>query len=204
MLRYLSGLAGTGLALVPAMVVVVLGFGRASQAAPVSYEAIMDGPSESPPNSSTGTGFGTVDVDTTTHLWHLHCDFQGLAGTTTASHLHSPTAVAFTGTAGVATTTPSFTGFPLGVTSGTYDNTLDMTQSSSYNPSFVTANGGTTTSAELALAQGIADGKAYWNIHTQTFGGGEIRGFLVPLPEPSSALILGAGAMLVMRRRRGC
>ena len=58
--------------------------------------------------------------------------------------------------------------------------------------------------ADIYRGQGIADGKAYWNIHTQTFGGGEIRGFLVPVPEPSSALILGAGAMFVMRRRRDC
>jgi hypothetical protein len=196
MSRHLFGFA--------ALMVVVLGLGRAVHAAPVSYQAIMSGPAESPTNSSPGIGYGTVDVDTMTHFWHLHCDFSGLTGTTTASHIHSPTAVAFTGTAGVATTTPSFAGFPLGVTSGTYDNTLDMTQSSSYNPSFVSANGGTPTSAELALAQGIADGKAYWNIHTQTFGGGEIRGFLIPLPEPGSALILGAGAMFVMRRRRDC
>src|SRR5437870_4073926 len=90
--------------------------------APISYQAFMSGPAESPTNSSPGTGYGTVDLDTTTHMWHLHATFSGLTGTTTASHIHAPTATAFSGTANVATTTPSFAGFPLGVTSGTYDN----------------------------------------------------------------------------------
>src|SRR5439155_23025204 len=37
---------------------------------------------------------------------------------------------------------PDISGFPLGVTSGTYDNTLDLTLASSYNPVFVTDEGG--------------------------------------------------------------
>ena len=88
------------------------------------------------------------------------------------------------------------------MTAGTYDNTLDLTQSSSYNPSFVTANGGTTASAETALLNGIAAGKAYWNIHSSTFGGGEIRGFLIPLPEPATLGLLVPGLMLIARRSR--
>jgi hypothetical protein len=133
---------------------------------------------------------------------HVHADFAGLLGTTTASHIHSATPTPLSGTAGVATTTPSFVGFPLGVTAGTFDSTLDMTLASSYNPAFVTANGGTTASAELALFSGIADGKAYLNIHSSVVGGGEIRGFLVPLPEPGCISIAVVGGALVLRRRR--
>jgi hypothetical protein len=48
----------------------------------------------------------------------------------------------------VATTLPTFAGFPLGVTSGTYINTLDLTLASSYNPAFVTANGGSMPHAK--------------------------------------------------------
>jgi len=100
----------------------------------------------------------------------------------TASHIHSATAVPGSGTAGVATTLPTFAGFPSGVTAGTYDQTFNMLLASSYNPSFVTANGGTPASAWTALRAGISAGRAYLNIHSTTFSGGEIRGFLNPCP----------------------
>jgi hypothetical protein len=53
-----------------------------------------------------------------------------------------------------------------------------MLDLSSYNPAFVSANGGTAASAEAALFAGIMAGHAYLNIHTTTFPGGEIEGFL--------------------------
>jgi hypothetical protein len=166
--------------------VLVIGAASLAQAAVVSYTTSLSGPNESPPNASPGVGTATVDIDAVAHTMRVQAAFSGLTGPTTASHIHAPTLVALTGTAGVATTTPTFAGFPLGVTSGFYDNTLDMTQSSSYNPSYVTANGGTTATAEAALFQAITDGKAYLNIHSSTFGGGEIRGFLVPASTPTS------------------
>lgn len=165
----------------------------------------MDGPSESPPNGSPGTGFGTVDYNSVLHTLTVNCSFAGLTGTTTASHIHAPTPVPFANTAGVATTTPTFAGFPLGVTSGSYSAVLDLTQSSSYNPSFISGNGGTTASAEIALANAMAAGEAYWNIHSQTFPGGEIRGFLIAIPEPTTCALLAlgvAGFSCVTRRRR--
>jgi hypothetical protein len=154
-----------------------------AHAAVFTYLTTLSGPNESPPNASPGTGIGQVDVNTTTHKMHVYAKFGppkfgGLVGNTTASHIHAATAVAGTGTAGVATTTPTFLGFPLGVKLGSYDIVLDMTLASSYNPSYVTANGGTTASAEAALFAAIAAGKAYLNIHSSSFPGGEIRGFL--------------------------
>jgi hypothetical protein len=168
------------------------------------YDANLDGPSESPANASPGTGFAEVDYDNVLHTLTVQVTFSGLLGPTTASHIHSATTVPGTGTAGVATTTPSFSGFPLGVTSGSYSNTLDLTLATSYNPAFVTANGGTTASAEAALIAGINAGEAYLNIHTTVVPGGEIRGFLTSVPEPSTFALAGVGAvaLLMFRRRR--
>jgi len=156
-----------------------LGGYSVANAAVTTYTCFMDGPSEIPVNASPGTGFSIVDVDPVAHTMRVRINFTGLLGVTTASHIHAPTAVALAGTASVATTTPFFAGFPIGVTSGSYDNTLDMTLASSYNPSFITANGGTTAGAEAALFAAIAAGKSYVNVHSQFAGGGEIRGFLI-------------------------
>jgi hypothetical protein len=155
-------------------------FAPVARATVFTYTATLDGPSESPPNASPGTGSALVVIDDVANTMHVHVDFSGLLGTTTASHIHASTAVAGVGTAGVATTTPTFPGFPLGVTAGTYDVVLNLALASSYNASYVTANGGTPASAETALLAGIAAGKAYLNVHTTVVTGGEIRGFLVP------------------------
>jgi hypothetical protein len=126
-------------------------------------------------------GTALVDIDDVAQTMRVRVTFSGLVGTTTASHIHAPTLVALTGTAGVATTTPYFAGFPIGVTSGSYDNTLDMTQASSYNPAYVTAHSGSVALSEAALFQSIANGFSYLNVHSNVYGGGEIRGFLVPV-----------------------
>ncbi len=158
---------------------ITVGAASMVHATSTSYMADLGGASESPPNASPGIGVAQVDLDDVAHTMHLNVVFAGLLGPTTASHIHAATALPGEGTAGVATTLPTFAGFPLGVTSGTYDVTLDMTAPSSYNPSFITAHGGTTAGAEAFLFQSIADGTAYLNIHTSLFAGGEIRGFFV-------------------------
>src|ERR1019366_8011875 len=93
------------------------------------------------PTGSPVTEQSTVIINTLAQTMEVQLTFSGLQGTTTASHIHCCTALPDAGNAGVATTTPTFTNFPLGVTSGSYDFTYDLTAAGTYNPAFVTAEG---------------------------------------------------------------
>jgi hypothetical protein len=167
----------------------------------VIYDATL-GNFENPPTGSLGTGFAEVTINTAANTMEVFVTFSGLTSGNTAAHIHC--CIAPGGNTGVATTTPTFTGFPSGVTSGTYDHTFDLTSASSYNPAFVTANGGTVASAEATLLAGLDAGNAYLNIHTANFGGGEIRGFLHAVPEPSTwaMLLIGFAGVGFMAYRR--
>jgi len=157
---------------------------------------------ENPTNSSPGTGTATVTWDTVLSIMTVNVTFSNLTGPNTAAHIHCCVTTAG-GTAGVATVTPTFTGFPAG-TSGTYQNSFDMLNASSYNPAFVTAHGGTAASAAADLLAGLQSNQTYLNIHTGANPGGEIRGFLQlqQVPEPSSYLLLGIGIFALSLVRR--
>jgi hypothetical protein len=166
---------------------------NAAYAGVITYDAILSGAGEAPPTVSPGTGFGIVTVNDVANTMEVNVTFSGLLTDDTASHIHCCTVVPDTGSAGVATVTPTFTGFPLGVTAGSYDHIFDLTLATSWNPAFVTANGGTTATAEAALLAGLVGQEAYLNIHTTAFPGGEISGFLVAqTPEPASLLLASA------------
>ena len=112
----------------------------------------VSGDQENPSTGSPATGTFTGRYSENTMELIFAVDFDGLTGTTTASHFHGPAVP--DSNAGVQI---GLTGFPTGVTSGSFADTVTLNE---------------TQEADL-LAE-----KWYINIHTSTFGGGEIRGQL--------------------------
>jgi hypothetical protein len=173
-----------------------------AQASTITLVGTFSGANENPPIASPGTGTIIVTLDTGAMTIDFNVAFSGLTSNVTAAHIHCCTVVP---NSSVATAVPVLPGFPMGagVTSGLFDpaQPFDLTQSSFYNPSFVTAQGG-LANAEAALINGLISGNTYFNIHTSANPGGEIRAFLVPTPEPASFGLAGLAILACAVGRR--
>ena len=110
------------------------------------YKAVLDGKSEVPATTSTGSGTADIDYDPATKKLTWTLTYSGLTGAATAAHFHGPGEPGKV--AGVKVPIPGATSSP--------------------------AEGSATLTDEQA-ADFLA-GKYYINVHTAANPGGEIRG----------------------------
>ena len=176
-------------------------FGAVTQAAIVSFDLQgKAGPGLLPgnenatlagtPGSGGELGAGILFNDVTNLLtidvgWGSANGFTNLSGDAIAGHIHGPTASA----APASFTQDASVWIPLDSVPG-------------WNPS--ASAGGFNGSVTLTDPQEVAllEGRLYINAHTGTNGGGEIRGNLIPVPEPSTIGLVGLGAALFLLRHR--
>lgn len=154
--------------------------------------------------TATGTGSLALQYDPAARTLAIDTSFAGLSGNTTVAHIHC--CVDAPGTAGVAVTPGTLPGFPTGLQAGSYAVVIDLSLAASFTSSFLAgAGGGSVAGAEAALVAGLDSGRAYFNVHTSAFPGGEIRTFTSPVPEPSSYALMavGLGVLAWAQRRRG-
>jgi hypothetical protein len=148
------------------------------------FQATLLPGNEVPPNFTQASGFITVDLHTDLITLDVNETFSNLATPASMAHIHCCAAVGVN--AGVVLPFPAFPA----VISGSYSHTFNLT----------TDLMGITPSAFITA---LEMGGSYANIHDSVFPGGEIRGQLSMVPEPSTLLLMG-GCLLasVFLRRR--
>ena len=156
----------------------------------IGLAAPNEGPGAPPPSPATGNELGLgIMFDSVTKALSFHVGygsvfgFTDLAGSFGAAHLHvGPVLFPAPNAAGgvIGSLAPAFH-TPAGPVSGSFFGTLFLTP---------------------ALEGMLFDNLIYWNIHSTAFPGGEIRGQLVVVPEPSAAMLLLLGVLAIPLRRR--
>ena len=77
-----------------------------------------------------------------------------------------------------------------------------MLSTATYGSAYLAAHGGTAASAETDFLAAMSNGRAYLNLHSTTYQGGEIRGFIYQVPAPGMLALIGMCGVLSGRRRR--
>jgi hypothetical protein len=147
-----------------------------SGGATMLFVANLNGGQEVPPNASTGAGLGDVLLNNAQTQITVDLTFSGLLSPASAAHIHGP--------APAGVNAPVL--FPL---SGLPASTSGIVP--------------TPTFAITATQVGqLESGSFYMDVHDAVFPGGEIRGQLSEVPEPTtvSLISLGLGSLLVLRR----
>src|SRR5215471_14340551 len=144
-----------------------------------TFQATLLGTGETPANGSPGTGFGTVVLNAAQTQITVDESWSGLTAAATASHIHGP------GGAGTnASVIFPFSGVPAATAGSIPTQTFAIT---------------------AQQVSWLFAGYLYMNVHDANFPGGEIRGQLYLVPEPSTAALFGLGvggiAIRAIRKR---
>ena len=117
--------------------------------------------------------------------WGTGNGFTNVTSTVVGAHVHFPTPslppASFNDATGVMSGFNTMPGFNTSATDGGFSGDRE------HPP---------------ANVAGLLEGRAYINIHTSTNTGGEIRGNLLQVPEPSIAGLLGCAALGFFARRQ--
>ena len=148
-----------------------------SASAQTTFDAFLTGIGENPPNGSPATGFGQVVLNAAQNQITVDLNWSGLTAPASAAHIHGPG-----GSGTNASIIFGFTGVPNATSGAIPEQTFAIN----------------ATQVGYLFA-----GYLYMNVHDANFPGGEIRGQLYLVPEPSTAAIvtLAAAVPLICRYR---
>lgn len=154
----------------------------------VQFNFPLSGLQEVPANASPATGEASLLLNIATGAFTLDYSYSGLTGTVTMAHFHQAPA----GTNGGVVYWLASMGAPNNLATTLMDPSMPIGLSAD------SGSGSGIFSPDL-IGHAIA-GNLYMNVHTTTFGGGEIRGQVVPTP--GAAALLGLGSLVAVARRR--
>jgi hypothetical protein len=162
-----------------AAAVAVLTLAVSANASTLTFDATLLGTNENPANASLGTGFITAVLNDVTNALSVSENFSGLTAGVTVTGIHC--CAASNGNAPFALNFVS-SGFPTGVTSGTFSHTFNL---SSDLIGFSAA----------AFIANLEAGLTYADIVDTNFPAGEIRGqlLLAPVPLPAALPLFATG-----------